>query len=225
MDDKTVKQWQHLHILVSIKLILNTRTVLHSYQVVCIREEFTSRCCKTVNAMPCGEWKFSAKTLVTQVLKQIFLAFSLRWSRLLPHRLKDNEQAETVNSRCLAWRHVIKPATDYSIGETYADKEDSGRVDDGSHPHQFSSPCDYYKHLYFQTCDLLLNELQDCFQVNCSLAPVLALESQLIKAANGGDYNYKIASRWIVVKHQFWHWNHCSSKQLTERIIIPKCSP
>ena len=63
------------------------------------------------------------------------------------------------------------------------------RVDDSSRPHQFSSPRDYFRHLYFHTCDLFLNELEDRFQGSSSLAPVLALELILIKAANGEDYN------------------------------------
>ena len=46
----------------------------------------------------------------------------------------------------------------------------------------------------FQTCNLLLNELQDHFQVNSSLAPVLALESLLIKACNEEDYNTQMQS-------------------------------
>ena len=88
-------------------------------------------------------------------------------------------------------RHRSLHATDHPLGESYADKENSGREDEGtvilinSRPHVIAT-C---RHLYYQTWDLLLNELQDRFQVNCSLAPVLALKSRLIKAANGEDYN------------------------------------
>ena len=68
------------------------------------------------------------------------------------------------------------------------------RADGGSHPHKFSSPRDYYRHLYFQKCDLLLNELQDRFEGNRNLATVMRLESLLVKAANGEDYNTVIES-------------------------------
>ena len=91
---------------------------------------------------------------------------------------------------------VVKTARQVGIGSPALPRfrRKHSRVDGGSHPHQFSSPRDYYRHLYFQTCDLLLNELQDRFEGNCNLAPVMALESLLVKAANGEDSNTEIES-------------------------------
>ena len=56
-------------------------------------------------------------------------------------------------------------------------------------PHRFSCPRDYYRSLYFQACDLLLQQLQDRFDQKELLPPVLALENLIIKAANGEAYD------------------------------------
>ena len=87
------------------------------------------------------------------------------------------------------------------------------RLDDGSLPHQFSTPKEYFRQQYFQTCDLLLQELENRFDQ--SLHPVLALESLLLKAANGqcfeeqlqtvrescysGDFNFDDLKRHLLL--------------------------
>jgi hypothetical protein len=35
------------------------------------------------------------------------------------------------------------------------------RIDGGSEAHRFSAPREYYRHLYYEACDLLLRELND----------------------------------------------------------------
>ena len=62
------------------------------------------------------------------------------------------------------------------------------RVDCGSNPHQFSSPKEYYRSLYFEACELLIQELQDRFDRKEILPPVKALETLVTKAANGEPY-------------------------------------
>ena len=62
------------------------------------------------------------------------------------------------------------------------------RVDCGSNPHQFSSPKEYYRSLYFEACDLLIQELQDKFDQQEILPPVITLETLVTKAANGEPY-------------------------------------
>ena len=51
------------------------------------------------------------------------------------------------------------------------------RIDDGSRPHQFSTPQEYYRQTYYQACDLLLQELADRFDQSEFLPEVLGLES------------------------------------------------
>ena len=66
------------------------------------------------------------------------------------------------------------------------------RLESGSLPHRFSNPRDYYRHLYFQTCDLLIRELEDRFDQRKKLAPVLILESIIVNAANGDSYDNQL---------------------------------
>lgn len=47
---------------------------------------------------------------------------------------------------------------------------------------------EFYRQIYYQVCDLLLQELQDRFDQQKLLPPVLSMESILIKAANGENY-------------------------------------
>lgn len=63
------------------------------------------------------------------------------------------------------------------------------RLDSGSSPHKFSSAKEYYWSLYFESCDLLIQELQDRFDQQEILPPVIALETLLMKAANGEPYD------------------------------------
>ena len=48
--------------------------------------------------------------------------------------------------------------------------------------------------MYFESCDLLLGELQVRFDQKELLPPVLALESLIVKAANGEDYEHTVKS-------------------------------
>ena len=57
------------------------------------------------------------------------------------------------------------------------------RLDDGSNPHVFSTPADYYRKMYFEVIDLLLQELSRRFD-QASLAVPLAVEKMLLDAAN-----------------------------------------
>ena len=52
--------------------------------------------------------------------------------------------------------------------------------------HRYSSPRAYYRHLYFEACDLLHSELGNRFDHQQNVY-VIALEQTLIKAANGED--------------------------------------
>lgn len=63
------------------------------------------------------------------------------------------------------------------------------RIDGGSQPHRFASPRDYHRSLYYQACDLLVNELEMRFQQKDLLPSAIALESLLLKAACGEDFS------------------------------------
>ena len=59
------------------------------------------------------------------------------------------------------YNDVVEEAQQLAIGEPQLPRyrRPAARIDSGSHPHCFSSPRDYYRHLYFEACDLLLREL------------------------------------------------------------------
>ena len=66
------------------------------------------------------------------------------------------------------------------------------RVDAGSSTHQFTTPKEFFRVKYYETCDLLLGELDERFEQSRIMPSVLALENLLLSAANGGSYEEHI---------------------------------
>ena len=60
------------------------------------------------------------------------------------------------------------------------------RLDDGSAPHSFKSPEDYYRSHYFYVLDLISEEISDRFKQSSMLLPK-EMENLLFKAANNAD--------------------------------------
>ena len=91
---------------------------------------------------------------------------------------------------------VVQNAEDLTVGSPRLPRyrRAPARIDDGTSPHRFASPRDYYRSLYFQACDLLLRELEDRFDQKELLPPVLALENLIITAANGESYDDALQS-------------------------------
>ena len=91
---------------------------------------------------------------------------------------------------------AVAKAQDLRIGmpELPRYRRPPARIDDGSQPHQFSTPQGYYRQIYYQACDLLLQELADRFDQSEFLPEVLGLESLLLKAANGGNCESELES-------------------------------
>lgn len=86
---------------------------------------------------------------------------------------------------------VVKKAQDVKISSPSLPRYRKAprRVDDGSNPHQFATPRDYFRRQYYQTCDLLLGELDERFEQSKVIPSVLAIEKLLISAANGKTYD------------------------------------
>ena len=63
---------------------------------------------------------------------------------------------------------------------------------DSSQPHQFSAPKFYFRKIYYEACDLLIQELADRFEQADLINPLIAMESLLIKAANGNPYEKEL---------------------------------
>ena len=100
------------------------------------------------------------------------------------------ERQRSFEAFNLFYDGVIRVAENLEIGQPLLPRyrRPPARLDSGSRPHCFATPKEYYRHLYLQACDLLQNELKERFDQKENLAPVLALESLLIKAGNGENY-------------------------------------
>ena len=66
------------------------------------------------------------------------------------------------------------------------------RFEEGAAPHEYPSPRDYHRHMYFEACDLLIAELEDRFESQ-HIPTVLSIEQALMKASNGADYEGEVA--------------------------------
>ena len=82
---------------------------------------------------------------------------------------------------------VVKSASDLNVSAPTLPRyrKAPARVDSGSQPHRFQTPCDYHRSLYYEACDLLLKELEERFQQKDLLPSAIVLESLLLSAANG----------------------------------------
>ena len=53
------------------------------------------------------------------------------------------------------------------------------RLNDGSQPHCYSTPRGYFYRQYYEACDILIGELEDRFEQEELIKPVILLESLL----------------------------------------------
>ena len=61
-----------------------------------------------------------------------------------------------------------------------------------SQPYRFSSPKSMFRQQYFAACDIMIEELVDRFEQKTVMEPVLALESLLLKSANGECFDEQL---------------------------------
>ena len=91
------------------------------------------------------------------------------------------------------YESVVKNAQALQIGEPMLPRYRRAplRYDDGSPQYTFSDPRSFYRQKYFESCDLLVQELNDRRDVK----PIITLESLLMKSANGelraGTFRYE----------------------------------
>ncbi len=102
------------------------------------------------------------------------------------YRRQRTEQAFSI-----FYDDVVSVAQKECIGEPQLPRyrRAPARLDDGTQPHRFSDPKAYYRHQYFEVCDMLLQELNDRFDQDNLLPPIQCLENLLLKAANGDRYD------------------------------------
>ena len=81
---------------------------------------------------------------------------------------------------------VVAQANSLQIGEPKLPRyRTPPRRFGGADAHQFDEPKKYFRQKYFAACDVLIQELLDRFEQKEFMQPVLAIESLLIKSANG----------------------------------------
>ena len=104
------------------------------------------------------------------------------------HRLRSEEEFSRF------YEATVKIAEQNTIGQPELPRyrRRPSRFEDGAGPHQYASVKVYYRHLYFEACDLLTTELVDRFEAQ-HVPSVLAIEHILLKAANGDDYSNELA--------------------------------
>ena len=78
----------------------------------------------------------------------------------------------------------MKKAQDLQIGEPVLPRYRRAprQYDDGSPQYTFSDPRSFYRQKYFESCDLLVQELKDQF-FQRDVKPIITLESLLLKSA------------------------------------------
>ena len=84
------------------------------------------------------------------------------------------------------YESVVKNAQVLQIGEPMLPRYRRAplRYDDGSPQYTFSDPRSFYRQKYFESCDLLVQELNDRF-FQRNVKPITTLESLLMTSANG----------------------------------------
>ena len=91
-------------------------------------------------------------------------------------------------------------------------------------PHQYQNARAYYRHIYFEACDLLCGELESRFE--CQHMPsVLAMEQTLLKAANGEDYSSKITLLKGSCYENDIQWSDLSRHLSLFQDVIKKATP
>ena len=84
---------------------------------------------------------------------------------------------------------IVEEARSLNMGEA---KLPRPKKFEGSVPHQFDTPKSFFRQVFFESCDLLINELESRFE-QPSVEPVLVIESLLIKAANKENIENEIS--------------------------------
>ena len=104
------------------------------------------------------------------------------------HRLRSEEEFDRL------YDVTVHIAEQHAIGkpELPRYRRRPSRFEDGVGPHEYTSARAYYRHIYFEACDLLSAELNDRFERQ-HIPSVLAVEQTLLKAANGDDYQSELA--------------------------------
>ena len=90
---------------------------------------------------------------------------------------------------------AMKDAEKHAIGKPVLPRyrRRPSKLDDGALPHQFPSAKAYFRHIYFEACELMPTELERRFD-HQHISSVVAIEQTMLKAANGCDFHDEITT-------------------------------
>ena len=135
-------------------------------------------------------------------LKLAHLVFSGTEQLSLTLQGKDTTIQEAINATELAIQYLTRLRSDMTFADFYSKvvegskdltseptlpryKRPPRRIDEGEAPVQFSDAEMYFRQQYFETLDLLINELKQRFQQRRGLPVMAVLEKVLMDYANG----------------------------------------
>ena len=142
-------------------------------------------------------------------------------AKIYYHRLRSEEE---FNRFYVA---TVQIAEQHTIGQPELPRyrRRPPRYEDGGEPHQYSSARGYYRHTFFEACDLLSAELEDRFEDQHIPDSVLAIEQTLLKAANGEDcQNQRASLAESCYKHDI-NWSDLNRHILLLQDVIKKGTP
>ena len=88
------------------------------------------------------------------------------------------------------YEKTVKLSDELNIGapELPSQRRRTARYESGSSAHVYMTAKSYFRHLYYEACDLLTGELERRFE-NRHVYEVLSLEHTLVRAANGDNFH------------------------------------
>ena len=121
---------------------------------------------------------------------------------------------------------TVRLAEQHCIGkpELPRNRRRPARYQEGSESHQFPTTRDYYRHIYFEACDLLSGELESRFESQ-HMPPVLAMEQALLKAGNGEDFSSEIDTLKDSCYRNDIEWSAVSRHLPLLKDVVVKAAP
>ena len=140
-----------------------------------------------IHATPRDEYGLKAKGLLLS-LEKFDTFFGLKLAYLLFGA--SEEVSKTLQSKDLSLQEAVSSV---KLASSFYKRQRTNNAFSffmmvlSSQP-KFTSPLSFYRKLYFEACDVMIQELQDRFDEQQVLHIVLAVVSLVLKAVNGEDF-------------------------------------
>ena len=137
----------------------------------------------TYFALKLSHLVFSATEQVSKLLqaKDTTIQQAIASSELARDYLQDQRLASNFDKFYSSTQNDALTFTGEPVLPRY--KKAPRRFDNGSDPHSYQSPKDYFRQIYFEVIDLIQNEIKHRFDQNSLKVPML-VQNLLLKSAN-----------------------------------------